>query len=207
LAISDRKIRAKKELRQAIIEAATKVFVEEGYEKTSLRSIAESIEYSPATIYLYFKDKNELLFAVHNVAFEKFFLKMAPLLLVHDPVDRIREMGNLYLDFAFQNPELYGLMFIDAAPMDSLDSTKECWESGMQTFGLLKTTIKQCQDQGRMAAGDIEVHTMAIWSFVHGLASLAIRDRFKTLKVEENEIDIEANMRQSIELMLNMWTK
>ena len=72
MGISDRKEREKEEMRRRILESAKKLFLELGYEKTSVRAIAEDIEYSPATIYLYFKDKNELLFALHQEAFIEF---------------------------------------------------------------------------------------------------------------------------------------
>ena len=48
-------------LRREILDAASRLFVEEGFERATLRRIAAQIEYSPTTIYLYFKDKNELL--------------------------------------------------------------------------------------------------------------------------------------------------
>ena len=59
MGIPDRKEREKQELRDLILKEARALFLEEGFEKTSLRKIAERIEYSPTTIYLYFKDKNE----------------------------------------------------------------------------------------------------------------------------------------------------
>jgi AcrR family transcriptional regulator len=53
MGISDRKEREKQEMKQLIIDAAMRMFVEDGYEKTSIRNIADKIEYSPGTIYLY----------------------------------------------------------------------------------------------------------------------------------------------------------
>ena len=44
-------------MKTKILEAAKKLFLDHGFEKTSIRNIAEEIEYSPGTIYLYFKDK------------------------------------------------------------------------------------------------------------------------------------------------------
>ena len=46
-------------MRDLILSTAASLFVEAGFEKTSIRTIADKIEYSPATIYLYFKDKNK----------------------------------------------------------------------------------------------------------------------------------------------------
>ena len=60
MGIAERKEREKMEMHDRILQAATVMFLEDGYEKTSIRNIADKIEYSPATIYLYFKDKDEL---------------------------------------------------------------------------------------------------------------------------------------------------
>ena len=43
-------------MKRKILEAAKALFLDQGFEKTSIRNIADAIEYSPSTIYLYFKD-------------------------------------------------------------------------------------------------------------------------------------------------------
>jgi AcrR family transcriptional regulator len=47
MGITERKTKQKEELRQQILDAALKVFVEEGLEHLSIRRIADFIEYSP----------------------------------------------------------------------------------------------------------------------------------------------------------------
>ena len=69
MGIPDRKEREKKELKELILKEARALILEEGFEKTSIRKIADRIEYSPTTIYLYFQDKNELLLALHQESF------------------------------------------------------------------------------------------------------------------------------------------
>ncbi len=201
MGIIERKERAKTELRQTIIDAAMKIFVEEGYEKTSIRSIADQIEYSPGTIYLHFKDKDELLFAVHEVAFNKFFICMAPLLLINEPRERLLKMGEIYIQFAYENPELYGLMFMDKAPMNCLETTDGAWESGHKTLFLLKSTVQQCFKNENLDDKQIDVLVMSIWSYVHGLTSLGIRDRFCVMQVDEKQLG--EMIKNSLEWMLN----
>src|SRR5262244_2221370 len=60
MGVMERRIREKQALRQEILDAARELFVTEGYENVSMRKVAERIEYSPTTIYLYFKDKADL---------------------------------------------------------------------------------------------------------------------------------------------------
>ena len=72
-------------MRRKILDAAFEMFVEVGYERTSIRAIAEKIEYSPATIYLYYKDKDELLYEVQREAFDLLAKSFAPLAEIRHP--------------------------------------------------------------------------------------------------------------------------
>lgn len=51
----------KENMRKMILEAAVKIIISEGYEKLSMRKIAEEIDYSPTTIYIYYKDKAQIV--------------------------------------------------------------------------------------------------------------------------------------------------
>lgn len=201
MGISERKVRAKEELRQNIIDAALKIFVVEGYEKTSIRNIADSIEYSPGTIYLHFKDKDELLFAVHEVAFTQFFEAMAPCLLISDIRSRLHQMGHTYIQFAIQNPELYGLMFMDKAPMNCLLETDGAWLCGKNLHNLLRDTVAEIGQTHGFSELEIDSYTLSIWSYVHGITSLAIRDRLCVINEKAYELDEMIN--HSMALMLD----
>lgn len=56
-----RREQEKEELQQLILKAAGELFLEQGYDRFSLRQVAERIGYSATTIYLYFEDKDDLL--------------------------------------------------------------------------------------------------------------------------------------------------
>ncbi len=60
MGIQERKEREKEKRRQQILTAAKKVFSEKGYNKTTMEDIAKKAELSPGTLYLYFKNKEEL---------------------------------------------------------------------------------------------------------------------------------------------------
>jgi len=98
-----------------------KLFVEEEFEKVSLRKIAELIESSPTTVYLYFKDKNEILFHLYQEGFRRMQEYNANLLTIANPLLRLHAMGENYLRFGMENAEYYDLMFLQKAPMEALD--------------------------------------------------------------------------------------
>ena len=60
MGIHERKHRDRKRRQQQIMVAAKRVFVERGYHKATMEEIAKEAELSPGTLYLYFKNKNEL---------------------------------------------------------------------------------------------------------------------------------------------------
>jgi AcrR family transcriptional regulator len=200
MGITERKERERQEMRQLIIETAQKVFIEEGYEKASIRAIAERMEYSPATIYLYFKDKDELFYVVHELGFEKMLAQMEKLETIENPLERLRQRGSVYLKFAFENPELYDLMFISRAPMKALhkDFENSEWDCGHRNFELLLRNVQQCLEQGYLRTMNLHAAAMSIWSLVHGMASLHIRERFKIME----EMNIEAVTEQVLDGMI-----
>lgn len=60
MGIQERKEREKERRRQQIIVAAKRVFSENGFNKATMEDIAREAELSPGTLYLYFKNKEEL---------------------------------------------------------------------------------------------------------------------------------------------------
>lgn len=70
MGIQERKEREKEELRQKILDAAADILISQGIEKCTIRKVASSIEYSPRTVYLYFRDKDHLLQEIIEKGFE-----------------------------------------------------------------------------------------------------------------------------------------
>jgi len=66
-----RREREKQGMRIAILEAATKIIIQEGYEKLSMRKIADAIQYTPTTLYNYYKDKAQILDGISQEVYTK----------------------------------------------------------------------------------------------------------------------------------------
>lgn len=190
MGIPERKEKQKLEIRKAILDASMKLFMEQGFENVSIRKIADLIEYSPTTVYLYFKDKNEILFNLHELGFQKMAEYTIDLWTIKNPLVRLHKMGEYYLQFGLENPAFYELMFILKAPMEALQGlgVKCEWKSGDQALGKLKETIQECMEKGLIEKGDVDASAMAIWSMVHGMVALAIRDRFDKLVDREQMV-------------------
>jgi AcrR family transcriptional regulator len=189
MGIAERKEREREEVKDLILNAAREIFLTEGYENTSIRKIASKIEYSPGTIYLYYKDKNELLLALHDKAFE---CKMKALFLdvrdIADPLERLQATGRSYLQYGIDNPQDYELMFILTCTMDALAIKEEFWNDGAVAIGMLKENVKACIDAGYFRKDiDLDEISLLLWSQVHGIVSLYNTERLNIYSIEEKK--------------------
>src|SRR6201986_2019342 len=102
MGIAERKEKQKLEIRKLILEASMKLFIEQGFANVSIRKIADLIEYSPTTVYLYFKDKDEILFELHKIGFQIFDAMNENLRSIQNPLLRLRKMSENYLEFGMK---------------------------------------------------------------------------------------------------------
>ena len=178
----------REEMRQRILEAAKGIFLEKGFQAASLRNIADRIGYSAGNIYLYFQDKDEIFHALHEEGFTKMLALMQPLRHVADPMERLEAMGRIYMEFALENKDLYDLMFIMEAPMDS-EPQNEKWAMGDRTLSMLKQVLSDCQQKGRFKDMDVEHLSFMVWSALHGMCALYCRRRCQAYQhVKEEEL-------------------
>lgn len=190
MGIAERKEKQKTELKQLILEASIKLFSEKGYDGFSMRKLAELIEYSPTTVYLYYRDKNEILFELHEVGFTKYAEANANLNGIKNPLLRLHKMGENYIRFGLEYPEYYDLMFLLPAPMEYLNNESQdlCWDGGDRALKQLVDVLDECMEKKLIYPGDVHAMAMAIWSLVHGMVSLYIRKRYDKLIAEEQII-------------------
>lgn len=195
MGISDRKEREKEELKAAILKAAKRLFLEKGVEKTSIRNIADAIEYSPGIIYHYFKDKKEIFHALHQEGFQALGKQMSVVQVIQNPLDRLKAMGKIYVTFATENPDMYDLMFIKETPIDHIyGKDEEEWKEGHGVFDGLRMTVRNCMEAGHFDGHNEEALSYMIWSTVHGLVSLSIRKRCEVVITERHDEIVEAGL-------------
>lgn len=178
MGVSERRIRERLDTRQSILATARELFLLKGFEATTIRNIAEKIEYSPSTIYQHFKDKNEIFYTIHSEAFAELVRYLNASEIHKNPMDQLIALGQIYIQFALENPELYDLMFIMEAPIDFLNYLEDAnWTEGKMAFDYLKSVIANCIQQGLIKETDLESLSYLIWSTVHGLVTISIRKR------------------------------
>jgi len=178
MGVVERRARDKEALRAKILEATSRLMVAEGFESVSIRRIAEQIEYSPATIYLYFKDKAELIDAICQELFGQMIEVLgAAVAQEADPLKRFRLGLRAYVEFGISHPNHYLAVF--GAPEHARETVPssdhgEAHNLGLAAFDILRQVISGCISQGVLPAGDVETTSHAAWMCMHGITSLMI---------------------------------
>lgn len=183
MGIRERREREKDATRQKILDAARELFTRQGYEAVSLRRIANAIEYSPTAIYVYFKDKAELMKELCAMDFEAFTASVGEFANVKDPVDRIRLSGEFYVRFATEHPDQFRLMFMTKpAPEVVATDEQEMDEQGRgdpnrDGYAFLIKCVEEAIAQNRIRDDlkrDPDLIAQMLWASIHGVASLQL---------------------------------
>lgn len=160
-----------------ITDAARHLFVTEGYESTTIRRIAEAIEYAPGAIYSYFDDKDAIFYALHQEGFFELQRRfVAAVGAGGDPATQLRRVGEAYLAFARENPEMYHLMFLAQATSRAVDEA-EAWPEGKAAYEAIRGLVQVAVSTGWLRPGDPDVIAFALWSAAHGAVALEICKR------------------------------
>ncbi|HZZ06091.1 TetR/AcrR family transcriptional regulator [Paraburkholderia sp.] len=113
MGIVERKNRQKQALRERILDAARRIVMREGFAALSMRKIADAIEYSPATLYLHFASRDEIVQALCAEGYAQLLETFVPLAQIADPADRLNALGRAYVAFGVAHPETYRLIFME----------------------------------------------------------------------------------------------
>lgn len=185
MGVKERKAREKAALRANIIETANQLFLEHGFEGTSIRQIASAIEYSPATIYLYFEDKKAIFSAILESAFAKLKKELDGAGIIADPLSRLQELCRRYLAFAKKQPHYYHLIFSQQEGLNFEAGELPYTEEVHQYF---IRTIQDCKKEGYFLSKAPQSLALTIWIFVHGQAMLQLENKLTFLDTSNQEL-------------------
>lgn len=199
MGVRERRKREKENLRQEILDAASELFAKDGYESVSMRKIADRIEYSPTTIYLYFKDKNDLLNQICEETFANLIKDLQKIEnKTDDPLTNLRKSMRAYVEFGLKYPNHYEVTFINPLA-DYLGAAEHPFEGsmGQKAFENLAMQVAKCMEAGQIKQDDAAKTAQLIWAMGHGIVSL-LNSHKDFPFVDKNEL-IEG----SIEMIFN----
>ena len=174
----ERRSREREETRERILEAARDMFVEHGYEATTMRAIASEIEYTPTAIYHHFRNKEALLTELCSIDFRALASAFLQIGRVEDPVERLRRVGEAYVAFALEHPMQYQLLFMTRHPA-SVEKDNAHGDPREDAYAFLRETCAAAIASGRLRPelDDADELAQIAWSSLHGLISLHLVKR------------------------------
>lgn len=169
-----RRQQQKTEVRRALLDAASELFLEHGLAGFSLRGVAERVGYSATTVYLYFENKDDLLFAISLDGFEQFGQALQTAYdTTADPVERIGALGQAYIAFGVAHPAHYRLMFMEHGEFLNKTNPHD-QKPTSDTFGILVRAVHEAHAAGRVRSGNPMDLVYTLWAGVHGLVALTL---------------------------------
>ncbi len=156
------------------MDAARELFVAEGYTSVSMRKIAEKINYSPTTIYLYFKDKSDLLHQICEQTFARLAQNIQAIQHLSDnPLEKLRSGMREYIHFGLKHPSQYEIVFITPLPKTIEMEFEET--NGKIAFDTMRAVVAECVSANLLRNNDVELISQTLWAGIHGVTSLLIQ--------------------------------
>jgi AcrR family transcriptional regulator len=170
--------------RDEILQAAKELFLELGYNSTTIRRIAERVGISAPALYLYFKDKEELMLALCDQTFGYLLEAVAEIeRSVEDPIERLHRFGEAYVQFGLTHPDEYRLVFLNANLPEAIRKTGHRMPTddptrpgvgGAMVFSRLVECLKLAEASGVKFNYPPETCAELCWMGLHGLVSAFI---------------------------------
>jgi AcrR family transcriptional regulator len=169
---SRQEIRAE-ETKQAILEAAGRLFTDRGFDAVTIREIAKEAGCSHTTIYIYFKDKEALLHQLAMGPLAQLREQMESALQRTDclPAERLRLLCQGFIRFCLQHRHIYDLIFMARATrVDVADPELEVNRARIQLFGLLRQALREALPP-TLAEEQLLAYARLCFFTLHGVVS------------------------------------
>ncbi|MBN2356126.1 TetR/AcrR family transcriptional regulator [candidate division KSB1 bacterium] len=155
MTVPERRKREKEQRRRAILDAAENLFFSKGIEATTMEEVAEQAELAKGTLYLYFKNKDDLIFAIVHRA----------LTLLHDYFskavktsklgrEKLLAIGRAYIAYADTHSHYFSLLSHDhrVNPMqqETVPHQQICMQTGISIHQITADAIETGKRDGTL---------------------------------------------------------
>jgi AcrR family transcriptional regulator len=176
MGVKEKRHRYKEEFRRDILNSARDLFIDVGYEKFSMRRLAKKIEYSPTTIYHYFKNKDDLLFAICEEVAEQFLVRIRYFRSVQSkPFEALRQAMLYLVEFAFDNPNQYKVFFLTRPNIyGSQEEFMKRESMARDSYLEFRAIVQACIKAGQLRRMNIDVLAQVLATAPHGLITMVL---------------------------------
>ncbi len=177
MGVVERKEREKKARRQAILDAARECFFRDGFEATTISQIAETVELSTGTLYLYFKNKEEIYVSILEEGLDILYALMKG---SERPNALARELLVAYCEayyrFYIDYGQYFDVMFFLRRPDKKIllegDLKAKLEQKSLECLGLLESAVKKGIVEGDFRVVSPYEASRVLWGTMNGLMLL-----------------------------------
>lgn len=168
-------------IKNIIIEEALMLLRDEGFEKLSMYKLGKRTNMTAANLYNYFKNKDQLIIAIHKKTFELLYTMLSKAVQKEkEPVAKLKQIIKTFLRFAKDYPNYYDIMFNRRVPQVSdyhgtpeEPISRDEYQSSMRNLNLVMTIGKEVlSSHADPDVIDVEFHFIRTFSELHGILSL-----------------------------------
>lgn len=205
MSIEERQREEKEQRRQSIIDAAEQLLGQMSRDSMAMSDIAMAARLSRSLLYVYFKDMDDILFAVTLRAFRA-LCRTFERVVAQQKFGRlkIRAIGESYIRFA-QDERVY-FDLVAQFESRSLDGTSagsyyaRCQTASNQVLRTMTEAIQSGIDDGSIREDlDPTQTAVVLWGFTHGLIQL--RAHKESLLKERLDLDPDALVNQALDFV------
>lgn len=203
--IADRRQEEKDRRRSEIVDAAESLYRDLGWDAVTMDSVAKKARLSRALVYVYFKDKSELLLAITERAMEVLRTRFEEASSrARTGLDQIEAIGRSYMAYGLEFPH-----YFDACARLELRATETTekgptetavFHMGRKVHDVVVASLEAGQRDGSIRGdiGDLAVTSRVLWGFTHGLIQIAIT---KAQPLAESGISVTQLTQQAIAMI------
>lgn len=180
-------MRAPKDIEAAknrILDAAADIICEQGFDSFSMRKLASKLGMTAANIYNYYSNQDELYLCIQIRGFSRLAQLFYNAYQNHtNPIKKLRELINAYLDFGINNPGYYEIMMDSNTPryteyvgtkMEPLANKDK--QLSLKLIEITTTVFEEISESKDCSLKkEAPYRALQLWSSVHGIVTLRNR--------------------------------
>lgn len=184
-------------LRERIIDASRTLLLEGGYRSFSLRKVARHVGVSATSIYLHFKNKDDLIHTLIDESIQKLNGKLEQTATeIANPVTRLEALAWTYVTFGLENPREYQIIYFVSSD-EMARYPKEKFRAARKGYEILTNTIEEGVRKEIMVEDNPRIASYTFWAQLHGVMSVVLTKRLD-IRIDQDEF-----IKQAIEHIIH----
>jgi AcrR family transcriptional regulator len=178
--IAERRLEEKERRRAEILDAAEAVAASAGWDAMTMDQVARKARLSRALVYVYFKDKTDLMFGIGERALATLRQFFADAVARHTRgLDQLVAIGHAYVAYSREQPVYFDVMarceLISPDTSNLQPNEEACLVGGDAVRRLMQEALELGVRDGsiRPDVGDSKAVTVCLWGFTHGIIQLS----------------------------------